>query len=813
MPDLNPGLEGRVEDLLTQMTLEEKVALMAGASPFGLNGVPRLGVPAIQMTDGPTGVRAVAGQAATVFPVGVAVAATWNPELAQEIGAAIAREARALDAQVVLAPTVNIVRTPVWGRNFETYSEDPFLAGRLGVGYVRGLQGEGVGASLKHYAANNQELHRFQVDVQADERTLREIYLAAFEMVVEEANPWTIMASYNRLNGPYASEHPWLLNEVLKGEWGYDGVVVSDWGATHSTAEAATAGLDLEMPGPPKWFGDKLLAAVRAGEVEGAVVDEAARRMLRLILRVTERPAGGGELRTPRHAAIARQAAEESLVLLKNDVGLLPLDRSAIRTLAVIGPNADVARIQGGGSSRVNPGGRTTPLSALQALLGEAVRVTYAQGCDSEPTPRQAQARDFSPTLARDRPGMLAETFDEDGGTLTSQVEAQFWRRFSDNIAAESAQGFAGLRWSGVFWPRASGRHEFSLKGAGEGTITLEGEALVTPQTEAIEDREDLAGRARPRRTAGVMLEAGRGYAIEVAYHRAPGREEFVAFGVRHPSGGLDKALEAAKAADAVVLVVGSASATEGEGYDRADLDLPGPQNALVEAVLAANPRTVVVLNTGAPVTVPWAGKAATLMQMWLPGEAGPAALAAVLFGDAAPSGRLPVTFPRRLEDTPAYPFYNDDLKVDYGEGVFVGYRRPDRAGIAPLFPFGHGLTYGEVRYAGLTAPDTARVGAKVEAIVRLDNPGARAVKETVQLYVRPLNPAIERPDKELKAFRKVEVAAGGSVDVGLTLPPRAFAYFSPTERRWIVEAGEYEILAGASAGDIRLRATVSLRA
>src|SRR5580704_15734546 len=412
--DKSLPLETRTADLLSRLTLEEKVRLMAGAAAFTLNGVERLGVPRIDMADGPTGVRSNVGASATVFPVGVAMASTWNPDLTREVAAAIGREALALGARVVLAPTINIVRTPLWGRNFETYSEDPHLAGVLGAAYVEGLQGEGVGASLKHYALNNQEEGRMTVSVEADPRTLREIYLSAFEYVVKTANPWTVMASYNRIDGVYATESRALLVDILKGEWGYDGVVVSDWGAVHATAAAANGGADLEMPGPALWFGEKLLEAVKSGEVPTTQIDDAALRMCRLILRtgaLDGGPGPTGELRTARHRRIAEDAAVEAVVLLKNEGDLLPLEPATLKRIAVVGPNASARRIQGGGSSQVRTDRRISILSALTDRLAGRVEVLHADGGDSEPVPPAARAAQFSPDEARGQAGVLCEYF------------------------------------------------------------------------------------------------------------------------------------------------------------------------------------------------------------------------------------------------------------------------------------------------------------------------------------------------------------------------------------------------------------------
>ncbi len=814
--DPSRPLEERVADLVRRLTLEEKVALMAGSASFTLHGVERLGVPAVRVTDGPTGVRSNEGEAATVFPVGVAMASTWNPDLASEVGAAIAREALALDNKVVLAPTVNIVRTPLWGRNFETYSEDPFLAGALGAAFVDGLQGEGVGASLKHYAANNQEEGRMSVSVEADERTLREIYLAAFETIVKTANPWTVMASYNRIGGTYATEHHQLLEEILKGEWGYDGVVVSDWGAVHTTAAAAAGGCDLEMPGPARWFGDKLVAAVHAGEVSEARIDDAARRMIRLILRtgaLDGTPPPKGELRTKRHREIAARAAEEAVVLLKNDEELLPLDAEGLHTIAVVGPDAAVRRIQGGGSSQVRAGRQTSILAAIRDLVGGRCEVVHGDGGDNEVHPPSARSGMFSVDEARGQAGLFCEYFAERGFDA-SPFRAQVEREISKLIMSSGGQDVAAMRWTGWFWPERDGHHEFSLRAIGEGRLTLDGASLIEPTSPSVIDRTDFGGIPVSRRTVAAELVAGRGYRFLVEYLRPEGqlRWEYVGIGVRQPAGTIAEAAALAAGADAAIVVIGAASTTEGEGYDRPNLELPGDQNALVEAVLAANPKTVVVLVGGAPYRLPWIDHAPAVLAAWLGGEEGPDAMARIIFGRAEPSGRLPVSWPRQIEDTPAHGHYPGGDSVDYAEGLFVGYRHFDRANTQPLFPFGFGLAYTRFAYSGIEAPDDVRRGETVNVSFTVANVGERSGAETAQLYVRPRGPSVERPVKELKAFTKIALAPGAKRRVSLTLDARSFAFWDPERKAWLAEAGAYDLLVGGSAADIELQATVRLK-
>jgi beta-glucosidase len=831
--DVRQPLEARAKDLAGRLALDEKVALMAGAAAFTLEGVERLGVPRIDVTDGPTGVRSNEGTAATVFPVGVALASTWNVELAREVGAAIGREALALGSRVVLAPTINIVRTPLWGRNFETYSEDPFLAGRLGAAYVEGLQGEGVGASLKHYALNNQEEGRMTVSVEVDERTLREIYLAAFEHVVKSANPWTVMASYNRVAGVYATENRRLLIDILKDEWGYDGVVVSDWGAVHSTAPAVNGGTDLEMPGSALWFGDKLLAAVRAGEVRASRIDDAALRLCRLIVRsgaLDGGPAPKGELRTPRHRKVAEDAAVEAVVLLKNEGELLPLEPRRLRRVAVVGPNAAVRRIQGGGSSQVRTDRRVSILQAMTERLEGRAEVLYAEGGDNEAAPPAARPPMFSPDESRGQEGVLCEYFagaKTEGEPVASRHERGLGKLVSHNFGGGQPIAYGAFRWSGWFWPEKDGRHEFSLRGPGEMRLWLGGEPLIDERIQGRPDKLDVGGRMVPRKTASLELSAGRGYPIRVDYVRGlPSRTEqsaqdaadglaweYVSLGVRTPRGTVAEAAELAAGCDAAIVVVGASSVGEGEGYDRDDLDLPGDQNALVEAVLAANPRTVVLLVGGAPYLLPWIDHAPAVVEAWMGGEAGPDAVARILLGEAEPSGRLPVTFPVRLEDTPAYGFYPGGETVAYGEGLRVGYRHFDSGPEPPLFPFGYGLTYTRFAYSDIDAPEAVKAGDAVSVTFRLRNVGQRPGKETAQLYVRPRGPSVDRPVKELKGFAKVALEPREDKIVRFDLDARAFAFYDPPSRRWIAEPGAYDLLIGGSASDIELQATVRLEA
>ena len=803
--DPKAPLEERVEDLLARLTPRERISLLAGGSQFATQGIERLQIPALRFSDGPNGVRSNEGESTTVFPTGSALAATWDPDVLQAVGQAIGREARALDIQVMLGPNVNIQRSPLAGRNFEAYSEDPYLTGKLGVGFVKGVQSQGVGTSVKHFVANEQENDRNRSSSNLDERTLREIYLLPFEMVVQEAHPWTVMASYNRVNGTYASENERIIRDVLKGEWGFDGVLMSDWGAVHTTVEAANAGLDLEMPGPPRFFGSRLAQATRNWQVEEKVVDDAARRMVRLIIRTGaldgKRPSG--ELRSAHNRATALAAASEAITLLKNERGVLPLDKSRLRSLAIIGPNADVPLYQGGGSASVIPSRIETPLQSLRTLVGQGVRISYAQGADNDFLPPPADARLLSPSEARGDQGLRVTYYNNAsfaGTPARTAIETHFGRLA---LPVEGAQ--ISARFEGFLWAPRDGTYEFSLSQLGEATVYVDDQKILSPELGTV--RPPAMDFGAPIRLASVALTSGRPHRLRVEYISLPLPFHSLQLGIRLPAPTIEEAVQVARTADAVVVFVGSSVSAETEGRDRSDMELAGRQNELVAAVLAANPNTVVVLNSGSPVRLPWADTAHTLVQGWLAGEEGPHALAQVLLGEVNPSGKLPFTFPRRLEDNPAYLYYSSGRDANYGEGVFVGYRYYEKRKLAPLFPFGHGLSYTSFEYANLRVPATLAPGQPLQVSVDVKNTGRRAGRETVQVYVGDEATAeVVRPLKELKSFRKVSLAPGASTTLTFTLVPRDLSYYDPHLREWTNTHGAHRIYVGSSSADIRLQ-------
>ena len=753
--------------------------------------------------------------ASACFPSGTALGATWDPELVGRVGAALAREVRDKGAQVLLAPTVNIHRHPLAGRSFECYSEDPHLSARMAVAYVRGVQGAGVGATVKHFVCNDSEFERRSISSEVGERALREIYLPPFEAAVREAGAWAVMTAYNRLNGTHCSEHP-LIRAVLKGEWGFDGLVMSDWYGSHAGAASANAGLDLEMPGPPAWMGPHLLADVRGGRVPEAVLDDQVRRLLRLLGRcgLLERPPEPAPARSPdrpEHRELAWRAAAAAIVLLRNEGDVLPLRPDRLRTLAVIGPNAEVLAIQGGGSAHVNPHAAAGPLAALREALGPAVRVEHEPG-----GPRATASALLDERL-----------LDGDGLTLTyhAGLELEGPPVLSDAVhrARVTWLGPAGpdlppggfsVRGRGRLLPRHPGRHRLSLASAGRSRLLLDGRVVID-NWEGWAPGSTFHGIGSDEVSAEVELEAGRRYelAVELAATAGPLAGLLVRCAEPLPPDLVERAAALAARADAAVVVVGTDDELEHEGADRESFALPPGQDELVERVAAANPRTVVVVNSGSPVRMDWAERVPAVLQSWFGGEEAGPALADVLLGRVNPSGRLPTTIPRRLEDTPAFLDYpGENGHVRYGEGIFVGYRWYDRRRIEPRFCFGHGLSYTTFDYGPLEL-DRAVVGPgeTLTASVEITNRGALAGAEVVQLYVADLESRLARPERELRAFERVWLEPGESRRVRFELDARSLACWDPAAAAWVAEPGDFEIAVGASSRDLRSRARFTL--
>lgn len=659
-----------IQSIIAKMTLEEKATLCTGASNWKTTPIERLGVPELVLSDGPHGVRrviddkALASQShpATCFPTASSMASSWDVDLVRQVGEALAEECNALDVGVILGPGLNLKRSPLGGRNFEYFSEDPYLSGELATSLVNGIQSKGVGTSLKHFAANSQETKRLIINSIVDERSLRENYLAAFETVVKKAKPWTVMCAYNKINGDYCSEKRELLTDILKKEWGFEGLVVSDWGAVRDRVKAMQGGLDLEMPGPRGFGVQAVVDAVRNGELSQDALDEAVGRILNIVFKAAATPKGV-TTDLEGHHDLARRSAAESIVLLRNN-GVLPLKNP--QHIAVIGRSAEQPYYQGGGSSHINPTKLAIPFKELQ-IQAVGSEFTYAEGYSTD------------------------ESFNQ------------------------------------------------SL---------------------------------------------------------------------------IDQAVSLARPADVALLYIALPPTKESEGYDRADIDLTRQQVALIKAVAAVQPRTVVILNNGAPVAMSeWIDDVAAVLEAWMMGQAGGGAISDVLYGRVNPSGKLAETFPLKLADTPAYLNWpGENGEVRYGEGLFVGYRYYDAKQVPVLFPFGYGLSYTTFAYRNpQVSATTFKDVDGLTVSVDVTNTGHIAGKEIVQVYLHDQKSTLVRSVKELKGFAKVELKPGETKTVSIPLDFRAFAYYHPAYKRWITEDGDFDLLIGASAADIRCSLTVTL--
>ncbi len=666
-------MEARISALLGKMTQDEKLSLLAFTGPadaMHLNTPPvtRLGIPALRTCDAPEGVRE---GVSTSFPMGIVMASTWNPALIGQVGEAIGQEAKAKNRQVIYGPCVNIHRTPQSGRDYENYSEDPFLTARLAVGYIEGMQSQGVAACVKHFACNNQETHRHDIDVLVDERALHEIYLPAFEASINEAHVWTLMPAFNHVNGLWMAENKPLLTDLVKNKWDWDGLVISDWGAVHETTPAANAGTDIEMPKPELFTPEALAYSLKKGEITQAIIDDKVRRILRTLARTgaldPSKPVDAKVVDSPWHRLLAKKVAQQGITLLKNEGGLLPLDRTKVKSIAVIGPNGADTQLGGRWSADVVPSYTVTVLDGIKKELPAGAAVTSAQGCP------------------RTSPG----------------------------------------------------------------------------SADALRDAVALAAKS-----------------------------------------------------DVAVVVVGMDKDYEGEELDPPSLYLPGDQDKLIQAVSAVNKNTIVVLNNGSPILMDkWIGKVPGLVEAWYAGQETGTAVAEILFGDVNPSGKLPDTLASRREDYSDWGNYpGNGTTVNYAEGLYVGYRHFDRDKIAPLFPFGFGLSYTTFGYSGLAVPKTVAHGRTATVRVTVQNTGKRAGDEVAQLYIRPLASAVARPVRELKGFARVTLQPGEKAVLSFPLDTRAFSYWDTTAHAWRADPGTYAVEVGSSSRDLRAQGVVKLQ-
>ncbi len=811
-PVVQPGSADAVakaRKLVARMTLDEKIALLHGSGGgFGntgyagtIAGNSRLGIPALYLADGPSGVGN-GSTGVTAWPDYTTLAATFDPAAVRDFGVAYGAEQAGKGHNVALAPCINILRLPIWGRAYETFTEDPYLNGRLTAAVVRGIQTNAVIATVKHFVANNQEIRRNSIDVVVSQRALEEIYFPGFRAGVQEGGAAAIMTSYNKVNGTWTSENRMVVQETLRETWGFDGMVMSDWGGTHSTVQAAKAGSDVEMPGST-YFGDALKAAVASGAISASTVDAMAVHVLTAMYRVglfTHRlpdPATvlGAQVSTPQHVRLARDLSIAGSVLLKNDRGTLPLHRPA--SLAVIGDAADTgAFTHGDGGGEINPGGPVvTPLAGIRARAG-GIPVTYRRGTLGAGALPVVPASAFGAGLT----ARYYATTDFSGSPLATQtVPTLDWSAVPAPVAGKT-DGWS-VRYTGTFTAATAGKYRFSLNADTTAKLLIDGKPVVS----RLDGYEEIAHGL-------VALTAG-AHAVQVDYvgrPASPGRppRAFLHLGYQPDYETQHReAAAAARQASVAVVVVGALS---GEFYDRSTLALPGDQDELIAAVAGANPNTVVVLNTPGAVLMPWLPAVPAVLANWYGGQEQGNALAAMLFGDAEPGGRLPVTFPASDRQGPAkttveYP--GDDVHVYYDEGLAVGYRWYLSSGERPLFPFGHGLSYTTFQLTNLRLRRT-RDG--VEAVVQVRNTGRRTGSEVVQAYVTAPEGSGE-PSRALKAFARVELDAGQSRDVALDLPRQAFAIWLNAGAGWTVLPGTHRVAVGRSATDVPLEAPITL--
>jgi beta-glucosidase len=814
MHSFRPLSDADLHALVGKLDLETKIRLLSGSGPWTTQPVPGIGLRAMTVSDGPVGVRGGTDtelDASAALPSGSAMAATWDEDLLRRIGAVLAGEAVRKNVDVVLGPTINLHRSPLGGRHFECFSEDPLLSGRLATAYVRGVQDEGIGACPKHYVANDAETDRFTVDNRVDERTLRELYLAPFEAVVADASPWMVMAAYNAVNGTAMTEND-LLAEPLKGEWGFDGAVVSDWGAVYDGEPAARAALDLAMPGPWEKWDESLVEAVRDGRVPEEAIDAKLRRLLLLAARVgalegvdpgTTKPAAG---RIDDASPGAREAAAAAAVLLRND-GILPLALDELRRVAVVGPGARDARPLGGGSASVPPAYVVTPVAGLRtALSGRAEVVTAVGAVLTEalrpPRPDELAADDGAAPVS-------LRWLDADGRSLeeTNSSTVTVVR-----MLADAPEGAVELQIRTAFVADEHGEWRVGVIGRGTSTLLLDGTVAVQVEDEGGPFDVHQVFAAPPQDDTVLPLRAGQRVDVELRYRwPAEGFIFKVGFVVGPPLRPADEelahAVELARTSDVAVVVVGTSEDVESEGFDRTSLALPGRQDELVRAVAAVNPRTVVVVNAGAPVELPWRDEVSAVLVSWFPGMEFGNALADVLLGAVEPGGRLPTTWPVAMSEAPVIGVTPTDGRLEYTEGLDIGHRAYLAAGTEPAYWFGFGLGYTTWEFEAIEA---ATSGDGLTATVRLRNTGGRRGKQVVQVYASRPGSAVQRPARWLAGFAVVTADPGETVEVPVAVSVRTLRHWDTARGAWAVEAGDVVLSVGASAGDLRATATVA---
>lgn len=796
--DKTPDFESQIESLLAQMTLDEKLGLVHADSKFSIGAVERLGIHEMVLSDGPHGVRYeinrhdwapanLESDHSTYLPPLTTVAASWDVEMATLHGNVLGSEARHRGKDFILGPGVNMARLPLYGRNFEYMGEDPYLAAKLVVPEVKAIQQNDVAATVKHYALNTQELNRTGVDARPSERTLREVYLPAFEAAVKEGGAWALMGAYNNYYGTNANQSKHLVMDILKGEWGFEGVLMTDWNVNINTFDAAVNGLDIEMGTDVKNYNDYVLAdnfkkMIVNGDIESSVLDDKVRRILRVQFNIgmMDKSRKSGQRNTQEHKVAARTIAENGVVLLKNDDNVLPLDPTQIKSILVMGPNADKAHGAGGGSSEIKSLYEITPLQGLKNALGNDVEITFlrAQPDDISPIPA-----DFIAT--RHWTGTPAWNISFYQGRRYKTKTSESWIVNSEYKNSDGAKKY--IKMSATIKPLRSGEHILQAEFGGEFALYVDGRRMISDS----------------RRPVSMNLMAGKAYDFEIEYQ---GKNNFV-LGWQSP-GGLflekEQYLAAAKKADAIIYFGGLSHADDREAIDRTDMKLPNGQDQIISNLLSVNANTTVVMVAGSAVEMPWVEQAKSVVWGWYGGQEAGNALANVLLGKVNPSGKMPITLPKQLSDVAAIKLddYNATESL-YKEGVFIGYRWFEQQQIDTLFPFGHGLSYTTFDYQNLMI--TPLSDGNVKLTLDVKNTGLVKGKEVVQLYVHDVESSVERPLKELKGFTKVELNPGETQQVTLTLKPRDLSFWDESTNAWRYEAGEFEAFIGSSLADLRL--------
>lgn len=804
------NIEQQVERLLAELTLAEKISLVHANSKFTVAGVPRLGIREMSLSDGPHGVREEISRHswdsanwdtdfATYLPPLTTVAASWDPEIAKLHGTVLGREARHRNKDIILGPGVNLARLPLYGRNFEYFGEDPFLAARMVVPEIKAIQEQDVAACVKHYALNTQELNRWGVDARPDERTLREVYLPAFEAAVKEAGVYSVMGAYNKVYGTNANQSEILVKDILKGDWGFDGVMLTDWHVDINTRDAALNGLDLEMGTHVADYDDYFFArplreAIERGDIPEAVLDDKVRRILRLQLRVGMMDANrlAGARNTEEHRAAARKIAEQGVVLLKNQQDTLPLDQHQLRNILVMGPNANIAHGRGGGSSQVKSEYEITPLQGLRALLGDRVNIHYLVAADSDQV--QPIPADFILTRHGGAGTPVWKVQRYKSAARNDDPQREEWPSSRIELPADSATQYLSL--AAKIKPLANGEHIVRLQGNGRARVKIDGKTILAVDA--------LGGNIHSR---SVDLSTEQEYQIEFLYDGnghatlgwdAPGLKTVAA----------EEYIAAAKNADAVIYFAGLNHNYDREGDDRTDMKLPGIQDRVIADLAGANNKTIVVMIAGSAVEMPWVEQVNSLLWGWYGGMEAGHAYANIIFGEVNPSGKMPITLPKKLADTApiALNDYNDQDSL-YKEGVFIGYRWFEQKNIEPLFSFGHGLSYTQFELSQLELPTDVDVASdSIPVTLTVRNTGKKAGSEVVQLYLQDVKSSVERPKKELKGFKKVFLKPGEAKKITLNLTQRDLAFWDVDADDWRVEPGEFQVMLGVSSADIKLK-------